>query len=138
MSFLNGEIQMKKIFGNAASKIRAHCFSVVTYYVVSYYKFVNTDPGTDVIIFKLFSPKILPKILAFFAQTTASFCKNLIITLGFEKNANFFAQNWKNRRINCDHNIDPRSTAFPGNRTRTKWRRTNRSRSAALLAEPDS
>jgi hypothetical protein len=33
--------------------------------------------------------------MAFFVQTTASFCKNLIITLGFEKNANFFAENWQ-------------------------------------------
>jgi hypothetical protein len=31
--------------------------------------------------------------LAFFAQNTASCFKNLIITLVFEKNANFFAQN---------------------------------------------
>jgi hypothetical protein len=37
----------------------------------------------------------LAKILAFFAQTTASFCKNFIITLGFEKNANIFAENWQ-------------------------------------------
>jgi hypothetical protein len=33
-------------------------------------------PGTDVMIFKIFSPKILAKKLAFFAQTTDSFCKN--------------------------------------------------------------
>jgi hypothetical protein len=31
--------------------------------------------------------------LAFFAQTTASFSKKFIITLDFEKNANFIAQN---------------------------------------------
>jgi hypothetical protein len=30
-----------------------------------------------------------------FALTTASFCKNVIITLVFEKNANFFAENWQ-------------------------------------------
>jgi hypothetical protein len=30
-----------------------------------------------------------------FDQTTASFCKNVIITLGFEKNANFLAENWQ-------------------------------------------
>jgi hypothetical protein len=35
------------------------------------------------------------KILAVFAQTTASFCKNLMMTLVYEKNANFFAENWK-------------------------------------------
>jgi hypothetical protein len=44
-------------------------------------------------ILKIFSPKNSAKILAFFAQTTASFCKNLIITLFFEKNAHFFAEN---------------------------------------------
>jgi hypothetical protein len=46
-------------------------------------------------IFEIILPKILAKILAFFAQTTASFCKNVIITLVFEKNANFFAENWQ-------------------------------------------
>jgi hypothetical protein len=46
-------------------------------------------------ILKIFSPKNLAKILAFFAQTTAIFCKNLIITLVFEKNAIFFAENWQ-------------------------------------------
>jgi hypothetical protein len=55
-------------------------------------------PGIDVMILKIFSPKNLAKILAFFAQTTASFCKNMIITLVFEKNANFLAENWQNRR----------------------------------------
>jgi hypothetical protein len=30
-----------------------------------------------------------------FAQTAATFCKNLIITLVFEKNDNFFAKNWQ-------------------------------------------
>jgi hypothetical protein len=44
---------------------------------------------------KIFSPKFLAKILAFFVQTTASFSKNLIITLVFEKNAHFFAENWQ-------------------------------------------
>jgi hypothetical protein len=44
-------------------------------------------------IFKIFSPKSLAKILAFIAKTNTSFCKNLIITLVFEKNANIFAEN---------------------------------------------
>jgi hypothetical protein len=53
-------------------------------------------PGADVVFLKIFSPKNLAKILAFFAQTTASFCKKIgIITLVFEKNANFFAENWQ-------------------------------------------
>jgi hypothetical protein len=41
--------------------------------------------------FKIFSPKNL----AFFAQTTASFCKNFNHNIGFEKNANFFAENYQ-------------------------------------------
>jgi hypothetical protein len=40
-------------------------------------------------ILKIFSPKNFAKILAFWAQTTASFCKNVIMTLVFAKNANF-------------------------------------------------
>jgi p-aminobenzoyl-glutamate transporter AbgT len=51
-------------------------------------------------IFKRFSPKNLAKIVAVFAQTSANFCKNLIMTLVFEKSAKFFAET-------CDHNIDP-------------------------------
>jgi hypothetical protein len=52
-------------------------------------------PGTDVMIFKIFSPKNWQKyLLAVFAQTTANFCKNLITTLVFEKNGHYFAENW--------------------------------------------
>jgi hypothetical protein len=40
-------------------------------------------PGTDVMIFLIFSPKNLAKKLAFFAQTTASFCKNCDHNIGF-------------------------------------------------------
>jgi hypothetical protein len=36
--------------------------------------------------------------MASFAQNKAKLCKNWIMTLIFEKNANFFAENWKNRR----------------------------------------
>jgi hypothetical protein len=64
--------------------------------------------SSDVMIFKLFLPKILPKILSFVCSNF--FCKNVIITLVFEKNANFFAEN--RRKLAkiaeiCDHNIDP-------------------------------
>jgi hypothetical protein len=52
-----------------------------------------TNPGDDVMILKIFLPKNLTKILAFFAQTTASFCKKLSIKLVFGKNANFLAEN---------------------------------------------
>jgi hypothetical protein len=57
-------------------------------------------------ILKIFSPKNLAKILAFLIQTTASFCKILIITLVFEKNAIFSPKIGKNGQ-NCDHIIDP-------------------------------
>jgi hypothetical protein len=46
-------------------------------------------------ILKIFLPKNLGIILAFYAQTTDSFCKNVIITLVFEKSGNFFAVNWQ-------------------------------------------
>jgi hypothetical protein len=46
-------------------------------------------------IFEIFSAKNLAKILALFAQTTAIFAKIMIITLVFEANANFFAENWQ-------------------------------------------
>jgi hypothetical protein len=46
-------------------------------------------PGTDVMIFKIFSPKnFLLKLMLVFA-------KLVIITLVFEKNAKFFAENWQ-------------------------------------------
>jgi hypothetical protein len=53
----------------------------------------NTPPGTDVRIFEIFSPKKSAKKLAFFTQNKAKLCKNFIITLFFDKNANFFAEN---------------------------------------------
>jgi hypothetical protein len=36
----------------------------------------SQGPGTDVMILKIFSPKVSVKILAFFERTTVSFCKN--------------------------------------------------------------
>jgi hypothetical protein len=65
------------------------------------------DSGTDVMIFKFFSPKNSAKKLAFLAQNKAKFCKILIITLVFEKNANFFRRKLSKIAENCDHNIDP-------------------------------
>jgi hypothetical protein len=64
------------------------------------------QPGTDVMIFKFFSQKIA-KILAFFAQTTATFCKNLIKTLVLGEKSHFVAGNWQKLLKICDHNIDP-------------------------------
>jgi Ni,Fe-hydrogenase III small subunit len=56
---------------------------------------VGSIPGTDVMIFKIFSPKTIAKKLAILSQNKAKLCKFLIITLVFEKNANFFAENWR-------------------------------------------
>jgi hypothetical protein len=55
-------------------------------------------PGTDVMIFEIFSPKNSAKKLAFFAQTNTNFCKKMIITLVFENNANFLPKIVENRR----------------------------------------
>jgi hypothetical protein len=46
-------------------------------------------------ILKIFSPKNLAKILAFLLKLLPVFAKIVIITLAFEKNANFFAENWR-------------------------------------------
>jgi hypothetical protein len=43
-------------------------------------------PGTDAIIFKIFSAKNWQ----FFAQSTASFCKHYITTMSFEINSDLF------------------------------------------------
>jgi hypothetical protein len=59
-------------------------------------------------ICKIFSPNNLAKIMSVFAQTTASFCKNLLmlITSFFEKNAYFFAKKLAKIAKYCDHNMD--------------------------------
>jgi hypothetical protein len=63
--------------------------------------------GTDIIILKYFRQKKLAKILEFFAQTTATFSKILIMTLVSEKNDNLFRRKLAKIAENCDHNIDP-------------------------------
>jgi hypothetical protein len=54
-------------------------------------------PGTDDVIFKYFRQKIQQK-MAFLTQNKAKLCKNLIITLVFEKNAHFLPKIVENRR----------------------------------------
>jgi hypothetical protein len=58
-------------------------------------------------ILKIFSPKNLAKISSFFAQTAATFCKNLIATLVFVKKRQFYRLKLAKIAENCDHNIDP-------------------------------
>jgi hypothetical protein len=45
-------------------------------------------------IFEIFSQK-MANILEFLTQNKAKLCKNLIITMAFEKNGNFFSENWQ-------------------------------------------
>jgi hypothetical protein len=42
---INCEIYMMKNIWQCCKQIRTHCFFVESYYVVSYYRFQNTDPG---------------------------------------------------------------------------------------------
>jgi hypothetical protein len=49
-------------------------------------------------LFYIFSPQILAKKLAFFAQNQAKLCTNMIITLVFDKNAIFSPKIAKSRR----------------------------------------
>jgi hypothetical protein len=51
----------------------------------------------------------MTKILSFFAQTAATFCKNVIITLVFEKNAHVFAENWQKSQIFLTITLTPDS-----------------------------
>jgi hypothetical protein len=60
---------------------------------VPIFKTIRFTSGTDVMILKIFSPKISAKKLAFLTRNKAKICEIFIITLVFEKNANFFAEN---------------------------------------------
>jgi hypothetical protein len=53
-----------------------------------------------------FHRKKLAKKLAFLTQIKGNFAEKVI--MAFEKNANFFAENWQKSHKNCDHNIGPR------------------------------
>jgi hypothetical protein len=58
-------------------------------------EFFTNSSGTDVTILKIFSPKNSSKKLAFLTPNKGKLCKILIKTLVFEKNAKFFAENWR-------------------------------------------
>jgi hypothetical protein len=60
----------------------------------------SSEPETRLTRGKFLKPFFVPSCLsaknvAFFDQTTASFCKNVSITLVFEKNGSFFSENWQ-------------------------------------------
>jgi hypothetical protein len=63
-------------------------------------------------IFKIFSPKKDCEKLVFLTQNKAKLHKILIITLDFQKNANFFAKKLAKIAHNCDYNICPRLSEF--------------------------
>jgi hypothetical protein len=80
--------QMVPIFSNQNSNLGKFWRPLVCKIVV--YFMTIWDRCYD---FKIFSPKNSAKKLAFLTQNKAELCKNLIITLVFEKNANLFAEN---------------------------------------------
>jgi hypothetical protein len=63
-------------------------------------------------IFNIFLQKNSAKNIGFFTQNKAKLCKCLIITLVFEKSANFFRRKLSKIAENCGHNIDPRLGEF--------------------------
>jgi hypothetical protein len=69
--------------------------------------FHSIRSGTDVMTLKKISPKNMAKILACCVLITASFCKNLITVLVFEKTT-IFCRKLAIIAENCDHNIDSR------------------------------
>jgi hypothetical protein len=73
----NGEIYMVKNIWQCCKQIRIHCFSVETYYVVSYDSFFNTDTGNSVAIptsqYFSFFKKLQLFALAGFDLTTHKF-----------------------------------------------------------------
>jgi hypothetical protein len=55
----------------------------------------------------------MAKKLEFLTQNKAELCTNLIITLVFEGNANFFVEiRQKSQKIVGNHNIDPWSQSY--------------------------
>jgi hypothetical protein len=58
-------------------------------------------------IFKIVLPKNLAKILAFFAQNTASFFQKSDHNIGINEKRQFFRRKFAKIAENCDHNFDP-------------------------------
>jgi hypothetical protein len=62
-------------------------------------------------IFNFFRKQLVTK-LAFLTHNKAKLCKTLIVTLVFEKNANFFRRKLAKIAEISDHNIDPVSQSY--------------------------
>jgi hypothetical protein len=69
--------------------------------------FRKKTSGTNVMILKIFSPKNLAKMFAFFAQTIVSFCKNCDHNIGFREKRQIFSRKLAKIAEICDHNIEP-------------------------------
>jgi hypothetical protein len=64
------------------------------------------DQGPMLLFFNIFAEKFSEKM--FLTQNKGKLCKILIITLVFEKNANFFTENCRKSQKIVTNNIDPR------------------------------
>jgi hypothetical protein len=67
----NGKIYMVKNIWQRCKQIWTHCFFVASYYVVSYYRFLNTDPAFHKALHTLHTA--LHKALLPFVYTTSRF-----------------------------------------------------------------
>jgi hypothetical protein len=66
-----------------------------------------TCPGTDAMIFEIFSPKKLAKKLAFLTQNKAKLWKKFEHNIGFWEKRHFVRRKLSKIAENCDHNIGP-------------------------------
>jgi hypothetical protein len=62
---------------------------------------------TDDMILKIFLPKKIGGKNCVFGSKQSQILKKMILTLVFEKNANFFRRKLSKIAENCEHNIDP-------------------------------
>jgi hypothetical protein len=65
-------------------------------------KLLYFQPGADVMILKIFSPKKSANKLAFLTHNRAEFCKNWIITLISKSKRHFFLRKLVKIAENCD------------------------------------
>jgi hypothetical protein len=83
-------------FGRMVSDDNARC-EICCSYEQAFADTTYWQIGTDIMILEIFSQKQIAKKMAFLTQNKAKLCKFLIITLDFEKNANFSLKIGKKR-----------------------------------------